>query len=446
MNSNGKKINPYRTLLLSFGLTILVGSFLLYLPVSVKREISYLDALFTATSAVTVTGLTVLNTAEDFTMFGKFVILILIQIGGLGYMTLSTFFLILLRRRVGLKERLIVSEALEYPSLYGLVRFLKRVFAFVFTVEIFGAVLLSTYFGIKGVENPLFNGLFHAVSAFNNAGFSTFKNGLIDFRGDVFVNTVVISLIVLGGIGFFVINEIYLFLGRKIRNLSLHTHIVLLMTFILIFFGTLGLIFTEWGNSKGIWNYSLKEKLLSSLFMSVSARTAGFNTVDVANLSESSQFLLSLLMFIGASPGGTGGGIKTTTFGVIIIAIYSYIRGREQAVVFNRSISERVIKRALVILSLSVFYITFVNLLLDKIENKDFLATLFEVISAFSTVGLSFGNPQGLSFCADFSPLGKIIIMITMLVGRVGILGFAIALMKRETVQHVRYPEGRILV
>ncbi|RUM31092.1 MAG: potassium transporter [Aquifex sp.] len=441
-----KKLNPSRTLLLSFSALIIIGAILLYLPVSTTRPISFLDALFTATSAVTVTGLTVLDTYSDFTLFGKLVILFLIQVGGLGYMTLTTFFLVLLGRRIGLKERLILAESLEYPSIHGLIRFLKRVFSFVFVTELTGAVFLSVYFSLKDVEDPLFNGIFHSISAFNNAGFSTFKNGLLDFRGDIFVNLIISFLIILGGIGFFVVNDVYLWYTKKVPRLSVHTKLVLLTSVLLILIGTLGLLFTEYGNYRGIWKYSWYERILTSYFMSVSARTAGFSTIDIMNMSESSQFLISLLMFIGASPGGTGGGIKTTTFVVILIAVYSFVKGREQSVVFERSISENTIKRALVILSLSIFFINFVNLALAKFENKDFLSTMFEVISAFSTVGLSVGNSKGLSFCADFSPFGKVVIIITMLVGRVGILGFAFALTGKTEVQRIKYPEARILV
>jgi len=441
-----RKLNPSRTLLYSFTLLIIIGTFLLHLPISTTRPISFLDAFFTATSAVTVTGLVVLDTYSDFTLFGKIVILFLIQVGGLGYMTLSTFFLILLRRRIGLKERFILAEALEYPSIHGLVRFLKKVFVFVFTVELTGALLLSTYFSIKGVESPVFNGIFHAVSAFNNAGFSTFKNGLLAFRDDLFVNLIISFLVILGGIGFFVINDIHLYFTKVVRRLSVHSILVIFFSCFLIIFGTVGLIFTEWNNDAGLWKYNWYKRILSSFFMSVSARTAGFSTVDLSSVSESSQFLLIILMFIGASPGGTGGGIKTTTFLVILLAVFSYIRGKEQTIILERSISESTIKRALVILSLSIFFITLVNLLLDKIEEKDFLYTFFEVVSAFSTVGLSMGNAEGLSYCADFSPFGKVLIIITMLVGRVGILGFALALAGKAPVQRIKYPEARILV
>ncbi|NPB07392.1 MAG: potassium transporter [Aquificae bacterium] len=441
-----RELNPARTLLFSFTFTILVGSLLLYLPLSSIRPISYLEALFTATSAVTVTGLTVIDPYADLTLFGKFILLLLIQVGGLGYMTLSTFFLIVLRRRIGLKERFILAESLEYPSLHGLVRFLRRVMAFVLSVELAGGLILSTHFALIGVEDPLFNGFFHAVSAFNNAGFSTLREGLAEFKSDPVVNLVIAFLVVLGGLGFFVVNDLYLYFTGRVRRLSVHTYLVLYFSLFLIAAGTLGLLFTEWGNEKGLWGESWYGRVLGAFFLSVSSRTAGFSTLDLAQLSESSQFLLMMLMFVGASPGGTGGGIKTTTFLVVLIAVFSFVRGREQTVVLNRSISERQVKRALVIMSLSVFFVTFVNLLLDKIENKDFLYTLFEVVSAFSTVGLSIGTEGGLSFCSEFSALGKVLIMITMLAGRVGILSFALALTGRGRPQHLRYPEAKILL
>jgi len=446
VNSSGKSLNPARTLLLSFSLTILAGALLLYLPFSSTRPLTFLEALFTATSAVTVTGLTVIDPYRDLSAFGKFVLMLLIQIGGLGYMTLSTFFLVLLRRRIGLKERFILAEALDYPGLHGLVRFLKRVMLFVFTAELLGTVILSTYFALKGVESPLFNGLFHAVSAFNNAGFSTLPEGLLPFRGDLLVNLTVAFLITLGGIGFFVVNDLYLYFTGRVRRLSVHTQLALGFSLFLIALGTAGLLFTEWGNERGLWGLPWRERLLSAFFTSVSARTAGFSTVEIANLSESSQFLLTLLMFVGASPGGTGGGIKTTTFLVVLLSIYSYLKGKEQTVVLHRSIPESQIKRALVVLTMSSFFVTFVNLLLDKLENKDFLFTLFEAVSAFATVGLSVGNGEGLSYCADFSVPSQLLIMITMLAGRVGILSFALALAGRSSPQRVKYPEARVLL
>ncbi len=442
-----KKLSPPRIILLSYLGLILIGTFLFKALPTTREPVGWVDSLFTITSAVTVTGLTVLDTGKDLTFLGQTLILILIQIGGLGYMTLTTFFLITLGRRIGIKERLILSEALNYPGVYGLVRFLKRVILFVFAVELLGFILL--FVDLQGkltLREALFVSLFHSVSAFNNAGFSTFSNSLENFRGDLFLNLVVCLLIIVGGLGFFVINEIYLYLRGDINRLSTHTKLVLTTTFLFILGGWVSLILTELFHYSGIWSLSWKERLLSTFFLSVSSRTAGFSTVDLGTLSESSLFLLILLMFVGASPGGTGGGVKTTTLAVMLLSILSYIRGVSEVVVFRRSVPRSQIHRAMVIITLSFTYISFVNLLIDRLEEKDFLATAFEVVSAFSTTGLSLGSGEGLSFCADFSAISKLLIVLTMIVGRVGILSFAIAMIGREREPRLRHPEARLLL
>jgi len=444
---SGIRFSPPQAILLSYIALISIGTLLfLYLPTTTV-ELSPVDALFTVTSAVTVTGLIVIDTGKDLTPLGKAMVLILIQIGGLGYMTLTTFFFITLRRKIGLKERLILSESLNYPGIYGLVRFLKRVVLFVFIVELIGFLLLFIYWiGELGLKGAFINSIFHSISAFNNAGFSLFSSNLMNFRGDVYVNTVVGGLIILGGLGFFVINDIYLYLRGKIRRLSTHTKLVLVMSFLLILGGWVSLLMTELYHYQGVWSFGWKERLLSTLFLSISSRTAGFNTVDVGSLSESSLFLIMLLMFIGASPGGTGGGIKTTTFTVMLLSVLSYIRGRAEVVVFERSIARTQIHRAMVIISLSFTYIAVVNLLIDRIEEKDFLSTIFEVVSAFSTVGLSVGSPEGVSFSSEFSTAGKLLIILTMIVGRVGILSFAMALIGKEKEARIKHPEARLLL
>ncbi len=438
------KFSPPRIILLSYVVLIVVGTLLLMLPVSTTRDISFIDALFTATSAVTVTGLIVLDTGKDLTPIGQLIILLLIQIGGLGYMTFTTFFLVSLRRRIGLKDRLILAEALNYPGLHGLVRFLKRTVFFVLITELVGTFLLFLDFIQRYPPGKsLFYALFHSVSAFNNAGFSVFSENLSGFRNDFFVQFVVMTLIILGGLGFFVISDIYFYLRRETRRLSTHTKLVLSVSFLLILLGTFGLLLTEYPYKDGL---PFTTRIINYLFTSVSSRTAGFNTIDLSRMNESSLFLIMFLMFIGASPGGTGGGIKTTTFAVILIAVLRYIRGEEEVVIFERKIRDRLIHRAMVILSLSTLYITFVNFLLDKFEGKDFLSTSFEVVSAFSTVGLSLGNGGNLSFAASFTPAGKLLIIITMVVGRIGILSFMIALIGKEKKSALKYPEARILL
>ena len=441
------RLDPPRVILLSYTGLILAGTLLFELLPATKEPVGWVDALFTVASAVTVTGLTVLDTGKDLTFLGQVLVLLLIQIGGLGYMTLTTFFLITLGRRIGLRERMILSEALNYPGIYGLIRFLRRVVVFAFIAELLGFLLLLPHFiADMPLGEAIFTSLFHSVSAFNNAGFSTFSNSFEDFRGDVLFNLVICLLVVSGGLGFFVINEIYLYIRGRLRRLSTHTKLVLTATALLTLGGWFSLILTELFHYGGIWSLSWKERLLSTLFLSVSSRTAGFSTVDLGSLSESSLFLLILLMFVGASPGGTGGGIKTTTLAVVLLSILSYVRGLPEVVVFRRSVSQSQIHRAMVVITLSFTYVAFVNLLIDRIEEKDFLATAFEVISAFSTTGLSLGSGKGLSFSAEFSPAGKLLIALTMLVGRVGILSFAIAMIGREREPRVRHPEARLLL
>ncbi len=438
--------NPAKAVLLSYLGLIAVGTTIFYLLPTTRVETPFVDILFTVTSAVTVTGLVVLDTEKDLTPLGQGLLLLLIQIGGLGYMTLSTFLLVALRRKIGLRDRLILSESLNYPGLFGLVRFLKRVILWMIAIELIGFLALFFLWVDRfPVQEALWHALFHSVSAFNNAGFSSFSDNLTSFRGDLLTNLVVCSLIILGGLGFFVLNDLYLFFKGKVQRISTHTKLVLLLSFGLISAGWLSLILTELFH-KPLWDLPLGEKLLGLLFLSVSSRTAGFNTVDVASLSESSQFLLMILMFIGASPGGTGGGIKTVTLAVVLISAFSYVRGSDQAVVFERKIPERIIRRATTVLTLSISYIFLVNLLIDRFEEKDFLKTLFEVVSAFSTVGLSMGSSEGLSFCAEFSTAGKLLIILTMLVGRVGILSFAIALRGREKTARIGYPEARLIL
>ncbi len=441
------RLNPSQGILLSYFLLIAVGTLLLYLPVSNTAELSLVDAFFTSTSAVTVTGLIVADTGRDFTLFGQAVILLLIQVGGLGYMTLATFFLITIGRRIGVKERMILSESLNYPGLYGLVRFLRRVIAFVLVIEFTGFLLLfARWYHSFDIGSALWLSVFHSVSAFNNAGFSLFSDNLVGFRADIYINVVVSLLIFVGGLGFFVMNELFLFLRGEVNRLSTHSKLVLSVSTLLIVSGTAGILLTEAFHYEGLWSLDWGERLLSAFFLSVSSRTAGFNTLDISLLSESTLFLLTLLMFVGASPGGTGGGIKTTTFAVISTAVLSFVRGKPEVVIFKRRVSDNQIRKAMVILSLAALYIASVNLLIDRLEEKDFLATFFEVISAFSTVGLSVGSPQGLSFSAEFSDLSKVLIALSMIVGRVGVLSFTIALVGRQEGSSLRHVEGKILL
>lgn len=437
--------SPPRFLLVAYTVIILVGGIILYIPYSTTRDISLLDAFFTATSAITDTGLIVLETSKDFTLFGKAIILLLIQIGGLGYMGMSTFFMLTLGRKVSYRDRLILAESLNYPGVGGLIKFLRRVFLFIISIELFGVVILFFDFYNGNVLQTLWRSLFHAVSAFNNAGFSLFSDNLMGFRSSVSVNFIIALLIFLGGIGFYVMNDIYLMYKKDIRRLSTHTIMVLNTSLYLIFFGAAVILVFEYQNKSGLWQFPWLERIQTALFTSVSARTAGFNTFDLSGLTDAALMIISGLMFIGASPGSAGGGMRTVTFMVIFLTIVNYIRGRRHVDYFYRRINNEQIYRALVIFSLSFTYLTFTSLFLSKLEKIYFVHALFEVVSAFATVGLSVGNGGVLSLCANFTVLGKIIIMSTMVIGKIGLLGFMMALVVEEE-KRIKSPEARILI
>lgn len=438
---------PPRIILFSYLFIIFLGSITLYLPISTTKPISYLDAIFTTVSAITDTGLIVLNTPKDFTPFGKFIILLLIHIGGLGYMTFTTFFLLTFRQKITFKDRLILAESLNYPGAGGLIKFLTRVFLFVISIEILGAILLFIGFlNTNNILTALKLSVFHSISAFNNAGFSLFPNNLMDYQQNLLVNITVAFLIIIGGLGFFVINDFYLFFKKEVKRISNHSLIVCFSSFYLIFFGAVLIIIFEYSNNSGLWKYNWIDRIVSAIFHSVSTRTAGFNTVDLSGFTDATLSIMSALMFVGASPGSTGGGIKTTTITVIFLAIVNYVRG-SNTVNFNyRKINVEQVYKALVIFSFSFLYITFVAIFISKLEKISYIHSLFEVISAFSTVGLSVGNGDVLSLSAKFTTLGKIIIMSTMFIGKIGLISFVIALSKKPKEARIKYPEARILI
>ncbi|MCX7770162.1 MAG: TrkH family potassium uptake protein [Proteobacteria bacterium] len=429
-------------------LTIMfIGGVILYLPFSHTKKITFIDALFTSFSAVSDTGLIVLDTPNDFTLFGKVIILALLQLGGLGYMSFTTFFLLTFGQKISFRDRLILAESLNYPGVSGLIKFIKRVFFFVILFELTGTLLIFISL-IKKFDfvEALWLSFFHAVSAFNNAGFSLFSDNLVSFRGDYLVNFTVASLIICGGIGFFVLNEFYLYYKGELNRISTHTKLVLGTSIYLIVFGSIAVLIFEYNNYKGLWQCNWQERILTAFFTSISARTAGFNTIDLSGFTDATLSLISSIMFIGASPGSTGGGIKTTTFAVIILAIYNYIKGSTTINVNFRRINEEQIYKALVIFSISFIYITLVALYLSKLEKITFTQSLFETISAFSTVGLSVGNGGVLSLSANFSNLGKIIIMATMFIGKIGILSFVMSLTSQKKDIRIKSPETKILI
>jgi len=441
-----KHVSPPQILILGFLSFILAGMMLLMTPFATVSGISAVDALFTATSAVCVTGLIVKDTPHDFTFFGKVVILLLIQLGGLGYMTSATIISLVVGKKIGLSERLIMKEALNVLSLEGIVKFTKVVLIVTVTIEALGALVLTMRFlPDTGPGQAACLGIFHAVSAFNNAGFSLFSDNLVLYRGDLVVNLVITTLIIIGGIGFIVMSDIYGYWRKDLFKVTVHTKIVLATTAVLLVAGTLLFLVFEYNNEGTLGGMPLPEKILASYFCSVTARTAGFNTIDYSSLRFETYFITMLLMFIGASPGSTGGGVKTTTFAVVIASLCAIMRGAGDTVMFRKRISYNAVSKSFLSITLAVLLLSVVSVLVLKFEHIKYLPAVFEVTSAFGTVGLSIGDGGARSLSALFSPLGKILVSITMFAGRLGPLTIAVAVAKRSEARF-RYPEGKVMI
>ena len=363
---------------------ILLGSLLLMTPfASTGRAVRFIDALFTMTSAVCVTGLIVLDTPKDFTIFGQLVILAGIQLGGLGYSTMATLLLLAVGRRIGLRQRMMMMEVLSTLSMEGLVRYVKIIVVITLLVEAAGASLLAIRFA-SDMEplRAIYLGIFHAVSAFNNAGFSLFSENLIPYRSDLLVNLTISLLIILGGIGFLVFRDILdNFHGERVR-FSTHTKLAFLVTGLLIVGGTAGLWGFEIHNDKTLAALPTGEQIMVAYFHSVSARTAGFNTVDLGLMSKPALYLLILLMLVGGSPGSTAGGIKTTTIGIIVASLWGMLRGRADVMMFHRRIPQEIVIKSFVLAALAWGVVTGFNMVLSYSESKEFLRILFEVASA----------------------------------------------------------------
>lgn len=446
-----RSLSPPQALALGYAACILVGTGLLLLPVATSsgESPSFIDALFTATSAICVTGLIVVDTPHYWSPFGHGVILVLIQLGGLGYMTVSTFIALLIRRRVSLRERLILQKAVGMLTLEGVVRFVRRILLITLAVEGVATLILTLRFaGDRPGGEALFLGLFHAVSAFNNAGFSLFSDSLIGYVGDPVVNFTVAVSVLLGGIGYLVINE---FLERRRESpparLSIHTRLVLGVTAGLLGASFLIFLFLEWSNPATLGRLELPARLLATFFQVVTPRTAGFNTLDIGSLRQATLFIFILLMFVGASPGGTGGGIKTTTFGTVLIALWRSLRGDRDVNLMGRRLPQRVLNDAFILSILSFNFVVLVTFILMLTEGYPYLTTLFEVTSAFGTVGLSTGA-RGLptSLCSLFSDLGKMAVAATMLAGRVGPVTLGAALLSRDPTPGYRLLEEQVLI
>ena len=425
-----KHISPGRLIVLGFFMVIMIGAFLLMSPFSRRSgvDVSFVDALFTSTSAVCVTGLIAIDTADTFNLFGKTVVAMLIQIGGLGVTSIGVGLILLIGRNVGIKQRMLVKEALNLTSMKGIVKLIKAVIIMTISFEIVGAIL--SYIVFSKDYKPLDAvgiSIFHSIAAFNNSGFDVLGNfqNLSSYRDNILLNLVTCGLIIFGGLGFLTIKEIIE--KHSFEKFSLHTKIVITMTGSLLIVGTVLLKFTE--------NISW----LTAFFYSTSARTAGFSTAPLSGFTSAGLFTLVILMFIGASPGSTGGGIKTTTFFAIIKNVYSAPTNKH-CVAFKRELSKNTIAKASIIATLSLTLVVVDTFILSIIEPEfSFMQILFEVTSAFGTVGLSTGITPSLS------DLSKLIITLTMFIGRLGPLTMATIWTFKPT-SHVHYLEEDITI
>lgn len=446
MKTRKKKImTPPVVLLLSFAILIAIGTLLLSLPISVKEGVnnSVLTALFTTTSAVAVTGLSVVDVPNFYNYFGTTVIMILIQLGGLGVMTFSSVIMLIIGKKITYEDRKVLQEGLNRDSLGGIVKYVKRVVYIVFGIEFIGAFLLFIHF-IKEYTflKALYFSLFHAVSAFCNAGFALYSTNLEAYKYNHYVLLVIGSLIVLGGLGFAVINTYIIFLKTKVNKINLTSRLAVKITGWLILVGTLLFLLLEYNNPTTLGNLSFMQKLTNSLFQSITTRTAGFNSVPMGTLNQETLLVFVVLMFIGASPGSTGGGIKTTTFGVILFYTLGIIRHDSEVRIGNRRISWEILNKALALLVIAIVYVTFITLLILILEDLSFIQVLFEVVSAFATVGLSTG------ITAKLNAFSEVLIIFTMYLGRVGPLTLALVLGNsvKKSNTRIKYPEENISI
>ena len=427
----------------SFLFVILAGTGLFLLPraTAPSKEISFIDALFTATSATCVTGLIVVDTGSYFSRFGQMVILLLIQIGGLGLMTTTAFFSLILGRGMSVRESVLMSDVLSSKTLSRISNLIISILTLTFVFEAIG--ILSFYFSWSDVErfehgSVLYYSIFHSISAFCNAGFSLFRGSFEAYKGSFVHNMTLASLIIIGGIGFTVVMNLFRFGIFKRERLSLQTKLVLIVTSVLIVAGTILVLITEWDNSLG--DLPLFTKILAAFFQSVTTRTAGFNTINIGHLTSACYFLMIVLMFIGASPGSTGGGIKTSTFGIFLGSIWSMLKSRDFVEIFKRKIAGDTVNKALSVIILALMLLSVSGFVLLSTEEGNPVHIIFELVSAFGTVGLSAGITPHLT------KLGKIVIIITMFIGRIGPLTLALAIGQRRKSIAYEYPEEAVMI
>ena len=429
--------SPMKIIFLGFCLIIFIGTVLLSLPVSLKegKEISVLTSFFTATSATCVTGLIRVDTYSHWSWFGQFVIISLIQIGGIGFMTLCIYILTLAKKKIGIISRSIMQNSISSPQVGGIVKITKFIIWGTFIIEAIGAFLLSLVFCPRfGFLKGIWFSIFHSISAFCNAGFDLMGtiepfNSLISYQNSWYVNLIIMSLIVIGGLGFLVWRDI-VDSHFNFKKMRLHTKLVITVTLILIFGGTFVIYLCEQGNTT----------VLESMFQSVTARTAGFNSIDLSKIRESTQMILVILMFIGGSSGSTAGGIKTTTIAVLLVNIFNLFKQRKAVEVFHRRIGDEIIRTASCVLMAYLVFTVTVGLIICQTDNVPFVSALFESVSAMATVGLTVG------ITTQLSAFSQILLAILMIIGRVGSVTFLLAFASNRTLPIAKAPAEKIQI
>jgi trk system potassium uptake protein len=439
-----------RSICLGFIAVILIGTLLLMMPFSTSSGHwnDPIVALFTSTSAVCVTGHVVVDTATYFSRIGQLIVMLLIQVGGLGYMTVTTFLLLLLGRRFGLKDKIAIQQSLDRRALQGGTQILKSIVATTILFELTGAFLLLLVFvPALGWPKGLWFSLFHSVSAWNNAGFALFSDNLVSYQGSFLVNAVITGLIIFGGIGYEVIFEFYVIFRERITLQkmktvrSLNFQVAVSTTLFLLIGGTLAIWAIEVRNPQTLGGMDMSQQFLGAWFQAVTSRTAGFNTIDISKMTTAGLFVTIALMLVGGSPGGTAGGIKTTTARVLASCTYAILQGKESVIIYRRQIPNSLLLKAIAVTFGSLMTVVLATIAISIAEPKlDFIRILFEVVSAFATVGLSAGITAGLT---SFS---KLVLVFTMYIGRVGILLLISAFLGDPRPSSIRYPEESLLV
>ncbi|MCC5651345.1 TrkH family potassium uptake protein [Nostoc sp. XA013] len=440
-----------RTICLGFLAVIAVGTILLMMPFSTSNGTwnNLIVALFTSTSAVCVTGLSVVDPGTYFSFWGQLFIALLVQIGGLGYMTTTTFLILLIGHRFDMRQKIAIQQALDRPGMSGSAQVIRSIIATTLIFEITGIFLLLPAFVPEyGWSKGLWLAIFHSINSWNNAGFSLFKDNLIGYQSSFLVVFTVTILIIFGGIGYQVILEMYFWLRDRILKNSIRMQIFSLdfkvatsTTLILLFLGLVAFFCIEIRNPETFGSLNLRDQILVAWFQSVTPRTAGFNTIDIGKMTTAGLFITIALMFLGASPGGTGGGMKTTTLRVLTSCTKAILQGKEEVLLYDRKIAISLILKAVGVLVGSVAAVILATILISLTDpTLDFIKILFEVVSAFATVGLSTG------ITASISTTAKLILIVTMYVGRVGILLLMSAILGDPRPTRIHYPEENLLV